>query len=139
MALSASRPYMETLKIVSKSIDEHQNVREWLGNRLANTQRGYGLHLIHFSELMHITPEQFQTMDKKAARDLAWQYICSYSGRPSVQINAMACLKSFFRNRLLKVGETVYKTMYAFRNHEQCICGTCVENSYVVKVNDSAS
>jgi hypothetical protein len=99
MALSASRPNMETLKIVSKFIDEHQNVKEWLGNRPTNTQEGYGLHLIHFSELMHITPEQFQTMDKKAARDLARQYICSYSGKLSVQINAMACLKSFFRNR----------------------------------------
>jgi len=35
--------------------------------------------------------------------------------------------------RLLKVGETVYKTMYAFKHHKQCVCGTCVENSYVDK------
>jgi len=82
MALSASRPNMETLKIVSSLIDEHQNVREWLGNRPANTQKNYGLHLIHFCDLMHVTPEQFQTMDKKTTRDLAWQYICLYLGKP---------------------------------------------------------
>lgn len=33
--------------------------------------------------------------------------------------------------RHLEIGETVYKQVYAFRNHKQYVCEECVKKKYV--------
>jgi len=69
-----------------------------LERRPVGTQKNYVLHLRKFCEFSHVTPEQFQGMDPKTARDLAWSYLRTTLDRPSVASLASAALKSFYRN-----------------------------------------
>jgi integrase len=81
-------------------IGQNECVEEWLKNRPVKTQETYASHLRRFCEFAKITPEQFQKMDKKTARDTAWKYISTLNKKDSasVAITAMAALKSFYRN-----------------------------------------
>lgn len=85
-------------RLIDKFIDSSPQVREWLQNRPKNSQRVYGLALNRFCQFSHVTPEQFQKLDRKQARDLAWKYIKTLLKKPSVAHIAMAALKSFYRN-----------------------------------------
>jgi integrase len=51
-----------------------------------------------FCEFANITPEEFQRLDRKDARNIAWKYIKTLIDKPSVATMAMAALKSFYRN-----------------------------------------
>lgn len=102
MALYASRSRMKS-GIVVKYVEfmkEHECVCEWLNNRPAKTQQTYASHLKRFCEFVNIRPEEFQGMDKKTARDVAWKYLVTLNTKESasVAITAMAALKSFYRN-----------------------------------------
>lgn len=81
-----------------KRIEGNESVKEWLERRPVGTQRNYVLHLRKFCEFSHVTPEQFQGMDPKTARDLAWSYLKTTLDHPSVASLASAALKSFYRN-----------------------------------------
>lgn len=78
----------------------HRRVYDWLRNKPFGTQQQYGLRLMAFCEAMKVTPEQFQDLDPKEARDLAWEYVGDLvRDRPSTAKNTLAALKSFYRNK----------------------------------------
>jgi integrase len=90
---------MSSKVVIYKQLkDKHQCVREWLENRPVGTQTNYGLVLSKFVKYANITPEQFQSMERKEARDVAWNYIRTFSDSPSTMSVVMAGLKSFYRN-----------------------------------------
>ena len=74
---------------------ERKCVREWLETRPPNTKKNYGRYLSNFCEFTHLTPEQFQDMQRKEARDLAWSYIKTFYDKPSIMTLIMSALKSF--------------------------------------------
>ena len=103
MAPSASRPNMKSRIDVLKYVrymNENECVKEWLGKRPTKTQECYASHLKRFCEFVNVTPSEFQNMDKKAARDVAWKYLNTLNTKDtaSVGITAMAAIKSFYRN-----------------------------------------
>lgn len=78
----------------------HKRVYDWLRNKPFGTRQQYGLKLKAFCEVMNVTPEQFQDLDPKRARDLAWEYASSFIRKsPSSTKNNLAALKSFYRNK----------------------------------------
>jgi len=78
----------------------HKRVYDWLRNKPFGTQQQYGLRLKAFCEAMNITPEQFQDLDPKGARDLAWEYVRDLIRKSSSTAkNTLAALKSFYRNK----------------------------------------
>jgi integrase len=80
-------------------MEKHECVREWLEFRPPNTQSNYGRYLSNFCDFADVTPEQFQNMPHKEARDLAWGYIKTFYDKPSIMTLIMSALKSFYRNR----------------------------------------
>lgn len=84
--------------IYEEFMNSNPRVREWLGNRPKGTRIVYGLALARFCKFSHITPEQFQSMDRKQARDIAWSYVKTLFDRPSVANVVISALKSFYRN-----------------------------------------
>lgn len=80
-------------------LKEHDCVREWLYNRPYNTRKNYGSYLAKFCLFAKITPNQFQEMKRKQARDLAWSYIRQFQDKPSIQTLVISALKSFYRNK----------------------------------------
>jgi len=97
-----------------KFIEDNFQVREWLKDRAVNTQKCYADNIRRFCEFANVTPEQFQNMDKKKARDIAWSFIETFSDKPTVAINVMAALKSFYRNH---DGETLPFDSSKFGKH----------------------
>lgn len=79
-------------------INSNESVREWLERRPENTRINYGSALKKFCEFADIAPEQFQSMDRKQARDIVWSYIKTFHDKPSVANVVMCALKSFYRN-----------------------------------------
>ena len=53
---------------------------------------------MNFCKFADVIPKDFQLMDRKEARDLAWSYIKTLLDKPSVANVVMAALKSFYRN-----------------------------------------
>jgi len=81
-------------------MEKSDRVNDWLVNKPRNSKKMYGGALWYFCEAMNVTPEQFQDMELKKARDLAWRYIKPFTrSRPSSARNALAALKSFYRNK----------------------------------------
>jgi len=85
-------------RLIDKFIDSSPQVREWLQNRPKNTQRVYASALKRFCDFSQVTPEKFQKLDQKEARDVAWKYIKTLLNEPSVAHTSMAAIKSFYRN-----------------------------------------
>lgn len=80
-------------------MDKHPVVKKWMKGRPENTIKNYVLKLKAFCEKMNITPEEFQQLDKKKARDLVWDYISEFKDeQPSVASIVMSALKNFYRN-----------------------------------------
>jgi site-specific recombinase XerD len=90
---------IDVLKYV-KYMNENECVKEWLEKRPTKTQECYASHLKRFCEYVDVKPSEFQNMDKKAARDIAWKYLSTLNDKEtaSVAITAMAAIKSFYRN-----------------------------------------
>ncbi len=81
-----------------KFVKAHPKVEAWPKDRPYGTQERYGSSLMHFCQTMNIPPEKFQDLDKKAARDLVWQYVESFRGEaPAKASSHMAALESFYR------------------------------------------
>lgn len=80
-------------------MEKYPTVKEWLEHRPVNTQSQYGLALKRFCEFSSITPEQFQNLPRKEARDISWNYIKTLLDHSSVASVTMAALKSFYRNK----------------------------------------
>ena len=51
-------------------IEMHPRVKEWLRRRPKNSMKTYGSALMKFCEFANVSPERFQEMDRKEARDL---------------------------------------------------------------------
>jgi len=105
MAGSVSRSNMESPIVVETYVRQHrefmdgnETVREWLKRRPLNTQMCYANNLLRFCEYSSVTPDEFQKMEPKQARDLAWKFIDTLMDRPSVAVSVMSALKSFYRN-----------------------------------------
>lgn len=79
-------------------MNSHESVEEWLQRRSKNTQINYGIALAKFCEFSNIAPEEYQLMDRKQARDFAWNYIKTLLDKPSVANVVASALKSFYRN-----------------------------------------
>ena len=79
-------------------MDNYPSANEWLQRRPKNTQIGYGFALMKFCEFADVTPKDFQLMNRKEARNTAWNYIKTLLDKPSVANVVMAALKSFYRN-----------------------------------------
>lgn len=85
-------------KIHIPFMNKHPRVKAWLKDRPRGTQVRYGSALMHFCEDMNVTPEDFQNLDRKAARDLVWRYIEPFKGKSPARASVfMAALKSFYR------------------------------------------
>jgi integrase len=83
-----------------KFIQEHTEVEAWLRNRPVQTRRKFAGNLRRFCEAMNVSPEEWRSLDKFEARDLAWQYIQPLiSEHSSVAAGALTALKSWFRNK----------------------------------------
>ena len=81
-------------------IEKHECVKEWLGNKPFNTQRSFARYLRNFCNESSISPEEWQTLDRFKARDLAWTYLKTLiTEKPSVAALNMVALKSFYRNK----------------------------------------
>lgn len=80
-------------------MSRHDCVSEWLFNRPPNTRKNYGRYLHNFCKFANVTPDQFQNMQRKEARDLAWSYIRTFQDKPSIMTLIMSALKSFYRNK----------------------------------------
>ena len=92
MRNQASQPaYLEFM-------NNYPSVNEWLQRRPKNTRINYGSALMKFCEFADVTPKDFQLMNRKEARDTAWNYIRTLLDKPSVANVVMAALKSFYIN-----------------------------------------
>jgi integrase len=86
-------------------MEKHSCVREWLKRRPVGTQAQYGRKLLHFCDVLDISPEEFLELDRFEARDVVWQFIESFIKESSSKAkNNLAALKSFYRS---KDGETL--------------------------------
>jgi len=82
-----------------KFIETHPKVEAWLKNRPVHTRRKFAGNLKRFCEAVNVGPEEWRSLDKFEARDLAWQYIQSLiSEHSSVAAGVLTALKSWFRN-----------------------------------------
>jgi Site-specific recombinase XerD len=88
------------MQTFEKYIETHSEIKQWLQNRPRGTQKKYALSVLRFSKTMNVEPEQWRSLDKFEARDLAWKFlepkIKEHSGVARAE---MAALKSFYRNR----------------------------------------
>ena len=84
--------------VKTQFIEKNPTVKEWLKERPYNTQKNYALALRRFCKFSKITPEKFQQLERKEARDLVWEFVKTLRDRPTMAHNVMAALKSFYRN-----------------------------------------
>ena len=82
-----------------KFVAEHRLVEEWMEGRPENTRKAYAGNLMRFCEAINLTPEAFQNLSAKEAREKAWMYLSTLKGKPSVYISVLSTIKSFFRNK----------------------------------------
>lgn len=81
-------------------IKQHPEVEEWLKNRPAHTKRQFAARLQRFCKAIGMTPEQWRSLDKFEARDLAWKYVQdNIKGHPSTANVTLIALKSWYRNK----------------------------------------
>jgi len=94
------RRAIESINAYEEFIENNLTVKEWLELKSENTRRQYGIQLQKFCELTNITPEQFQKLPNKEARDVAWSYVKTLlkDKKPGLASIAMYALKSFYRN-----------------------------------------
>jgi integrase len=86
-------------------MNEYECVREWLKRRPVGTQAQYGRKLMHFCEVVSVSPAEFLESDRFAARDLVRRFIEPFIEESSSKAkNNLAALKSFYRS---KDGETL--------------------------------
>jgi len=86
-------------------IKQYPEVELWLKNRPENTRRAFAEKLRDFTTAICMFPEEWRSLDKFKARDLAWQYIqTKIKNNPSVAAGTLTALKSFYR---YKNGETL--------------------------------
>ena len=82
-----------------KFIEQHPDVKAWLKDRPSNTVRIFVRELKTFCDALAISPEEWRSLDKFKARDMAWKFISTKTvSSPSVAMTTMATLKSFYRN-----------------------------------------
>ena len=82
-----------------KFVAEHSVVEEWMTGRPENTRKAYARNLMKFCKAVNLTPEAFQSLSTKEAREKAWMYLSTLKNKPSVYISVLSTAKSFFRNR----------------------------------------
>jgi len=88
------------MQTYEKYIEDHAEVKEWLHNRVEGTQKKFARAIMHFSEKMKIEPEEWRSLDKFEARDLAWKFLKpQIKDHSSVVHVELAALKSFYRNK----------------------------------------
>jgi len=81
-------------------LEEHSEVKDWLKDRPENTRRIFARELYGFCAALKVTPEEWRSLDRFKARDMAWQYIRVKTAKnPSVANIVMVALKSFYRNK----------------------------------------
>jgi site-specific recombinase XerD len=91
---------MQAMKEYEKFIEQHAEVKAWLKDRPENTRRIFARELKAFCTELGTTPEEWRSLDKFKARNMAWQYITTKTANnPSVASTVMAALKSFYRNK----------------------------------------
>ena len=88
------------MQAFEKYMEQHAEVEEWLKNRPRGTQKKFALSVMRFSKQMGIEPEEWRSLDKFEARDLAWKFLePKIKEHSSVARAQMAALKSFYRNK----------------------------------------
>ncbi|MCK4478426.1 tyrosine-type recombinase/integrase [Candidatus Bathyarchaeota archaeon] len=81
-------------------IHDFREVEEWLSSRPEETRRGFASRLLRFCMTMNVEPEEWRSLDKFKARDLAWKYVqANVRDHPSVARSDLTALKSFYRNK----------------------------------------
>jgi len=81
-------------------VQEHPQVKEWLRNRPLNTQRKFAGKLQEFCEAVNLEPEEWRSLDKFEARDLAWKYaVTKLPDHSMVASGILLALKSWYRNK----------------------------------------
>jgi len=81
-------------------INQHVEVEEWLRNRPAHTKRQFAARLQKFCTAIGMTPEQWRSLDKLEARDLAWKHVQdNIKTHPSTVNVTLIALKSWYRNK----------------------------------------
>ncbi|MDH5495074.1 MAG: hypothetical protein OEY24_05175, partial [Candidatus Bathyarchaeota archaeon] len=63
------------MQAFEKYMEQHAEVEEWLKNRPRGTQKKFALSVMRFSKQMGIEPEEWRSLDKFEARDLAWKFL----------------------------------------------------------------
>jgi integrase len=90
---------VRTVRKYEPFIKAHPEVAAWLKNRPQSTRKVFAARLEEFCRDMNVTPEQWRTLDKFEARDLAWKYIePQIREHPTVAQAYLTTLKSWFRN-----------------------------------------
>jgi len=91
------------VKVVRKFerfMEANPAVEKWLKNRPWETQRQFARCLEKFCKAMGVEPEQWRSMDKFEARDIAWRYISKVAEtHPGTAQAVLTALKSWYRNR----------------------------------------
>ncbi|MCK4634176.1 tyrosine-type recombinase/integrase [Candidatus Bathyarchaeota archaeon] len=88
------------MQTYERYIKAHVEIKEWLHNRPRGTQKKFALSIMHFSEQMEVEPEEWRSLDKFEARDLAWKFLKpQIKDHSSVAHVELAALKSFYRNK----------------------------------------
>jgi len=81
-------------------IKQHSEVEDWLKNRPENTRRIFSNRLREFCTSINMEPEEWRSLDKFEARDLAWKYAESKIAEyPNVAAIVLTTLKSWYRNK----------------------------------------
>ena len=81
-------------------IEEHPLVEDWLKNRPSHTKRQFAARLQRFCKAINITPEEWRSLDKFEARDLAWKHVQNkIADHPSTANVTLITLKSWYRNK----------------------------------------
>jgi len=83
-----------------KFMEAYPEVAGWLKDRPLETRRKFAAYLKKFCDSTGMKPEEWRSLDKFEARDLAWKYVKPYIAEsPSVAYAGLIALKSFFRNK----------------------------------------
>ena len=69
-------------------MERNERVKEWLKRASLNTQMTSANNLLRFCEYAHITPDEFQNLEPKKARDIAWDFIETLMEKPSVAVKS---------------------------------------------------
>lgn len=78
-------------------IRQHLKVFEWLKDKPKNSMELGCAALIGLCKFSSLTPEQFLELDKKAARDKAWQYLSSFKMQhPAKAMIYRSWIQSFY-------------------------------------------